>query len=689
MELNSYLFVICSATYATLAFFIAIQSKHVSNFVLSSCCGLTAVWSAASVVLTYPPMEGPLGLLDLIRLTSWYSYLLLLFRKTEISARWHLYGFGTVACGTLILGAMYYGLTSGTQQYALYSPPVALRLIICVFELLLIENLYLNLPESARWHIAIPCVLLGGLACFDILVSADTVLFHTSSTPLISARVVAMIIVAPLLVLAASRGQRWREPVRLSRAAVFHSATLVLSGSVLLALALAGEVLRRFNNSLGWLAELSLLFAGVIGMLLFLSSRSARSIMHRIVIRHFFADRYDYRRQWLECIGTLSGTGTVERTSLPYRAIRAVADVVDSPSGALFLLDQGTGDMSWAGSWNMPSTTTLSASHELVHSLKINDQVIELNQSTSVRLEYESQDAIQRLGPAWLVIPLLQAEGTIGMVVVGPPRVSFRLDQEVFDLLRIVGREVATYIAEQRATEIIFQTRNLHDYGKRFTFVAHDIKNVSSQLALLLSNAQSHIQNPEFQSDMLETVRASVEKIDGLLKRLDEPDTRQAPASITPLPRLNAIVTAYQRVRKVALTVVHDGSTGTIAMSPDAFDTAVTHLLNNAVDAALGQTVQLRLNHEAEQVIVEIIDHGIGMSESFIRDELFAPFRTHKQGGSGIGAFQARELVKEAGGQLLVTSEQGVGTTMRLIFTRADRTRVQPEERTLVSAVGD
>jgi putative PEP-CTERM system histidine kinase len=308
---------------------------------------------------------------------------------------------------------------------------------------------------------------------------------------------------------------------------------------------------------------------------------------------------------------------------------------------------------------------------------------------TSSETPLDKQDTIRRLGSVWLAIPLVHSEGTIGMVVVGPPRVTFRLDQEVYDLLRILGREVALYIAEQRATEVVLQTRNLHDYGKRFAFVAHDIKNVSSQLALLLSNAQIHIDNPEFQHDMLETVRASVEKIDGLLKRLDEPETRHAPMAITPLPRLEALIATYQRVRKVTVVVVHDGSTGTIAMSPDAFDTAITHLLNNAVEAAPGQTVQLRLGHEAARVLVEIIDHGAGMSEDFIRDDLFAPFKTHKEGGSGIGAFQARELIKEAGGQLLVTSEQGVGTTMSMVFTRADQAPFPSEGRALENAIGD
>ena len=631
-------------------------------------------------------MEGLVGFVDLLRIASWYCYLLLLYKRTEISARWHILGFCTILFIAICSGLIYLIVADVGNSYVLLSPPVIIRLVICIFELLLIENLYLNLPETARWHIAIPCVLLGALACFDILISADSVLFLSTSASLVSARVVATILVAPLLILAALRGQRWRKPIRLSRTAVFHSATLVLSGSVLLALALAGEVLRRFDESLGWIAELSLIFAGIVGTLLFFSSKSARSIMQRVITRHFFADRYDYRLEWLECIGTLSGTKTTERTSLPHRAIRAVADVVNSPSGALFLLDQSSGAMFWAGSWNMPSATSLDGSNYLVKLSVMSAQVIEVGQIDS---SVNDKDALSYLDPIWLAVPLRQLEKTIGIVVVGPPRVSFRLDQEVFDLLRIIGQEVATYIAEQRATEVVLQSRNLHDYGKRFAFVAHDIKNVSSQLALLLNNARTYIENPEFQQDMLETVRASVEKIDGLLKRLDEPETRQAPTSITPLPRLEALVAAYQRVRQVTLKIIHDGSTGTVAMSPDAFDTAITHILNNAVEASPGQPVQLKLHHEAKQVVVDIIDHGSGMSLEFIRDKLFAPFSTAKKGGSGIGAFQARELIKEAGGQLLVTSEQGIGTTMRVILTRSDLFSPRSDVRTLSNAIGE
>ena len=671
IELNSYLFIVCSATYATLSALIAIQARKWTNLLLATCCAVTAVWAGGFAVAPQPTLLGATGLLDVTRVLAWYVYLLHLYQRFCIGSRWQIRAFSGVAVAAAVLGLIsaFPNGTGGQEPTSLLSLPIAIRLTLSVCELLLIENLYLNLPEHARWHVAMPCVLLGGLACFDILASADIVLFHHASLSIQGARAVAMVIVAPLLAIAATRGQRWNEPIRLSRSAVFHSATLVLSGSVLLALAIAGELLRRLNGTWGWVAELSLVFAGLIGLLLFLSSRSARSLVHRLVVHHFFADRYDYRRQWLDCISTLSGTGTNERVALHTRAIRAVADIVDSPNGALFLREGNTGMLAWAGSWNMQAGSALSAEHPLVVGARGGDWVVDVRHLDQAVM---TTPPLRELGRAWLAIPLTHTVGMIGMVVVGPPRVPFRTDQEVFDLLRIIGREVATYIAEQRATEVMLQTRDLHDYSKRFAFVAHDIKNVSSQLALLLSNSEHHIGNPEFQRDMLDTVRLSVSKIDGLLMRLEQPTTDSAPASIAPVPRLEALLTTYQRVRRATIAFDHDGSTGKVAMSPDAFDMAVTHLLNNAVEASPGQVVHVRAHHEAARVTIHIVDHGGGMSPEFVRDQLFRPFQSEKKGGSGIGAFQARELLREAGGDLVVISEQGVGTTMRIVLARAD-----------------
>jgi signal transduction histidine kinase len=56
------------------------------------------------------------------------------------------------------------------------------------------------------------------------------------------------------------------------------------------------------------------------------------------------------------------------------------------------------------------------------------------------------------------------------------------------------------------------------------------------------------------------------------------------------------------------------------------------------------------------------------MNPEFIRTRLFKPFHSSKPGGFGIGAFEARELVRSMGGRLDVESREGLGTRFRIIL---------------------
>jgi signal transduction histidine kinase len=56
------------------------------------------------------------------------------------------------------------------------------------------------------------------------------------------------------------------------------------------------------------------------------------------------------------------------------------------------------------------------------------------------------------------------------------------------------------------------------------------------------------------------------------------------------------------------------------------------------------------------------------MSPEFVRTRLFKPFHSSKPGGFGIGAFEARELIRAMGGRLDVESREGLGTRFRILL---------------------
>jgi putative PEP-CTERM system histidine kinase len=238
------------------------------------------------------------------------------------------------------------------------------------------------------------------------------------------------------------------------------------------------------------------------------------------------------------------------------------------------------------------------------------------------------------------------------------------LEWEAFDLLRAAGRQAASYLAEERSTKGLRDSELLTEYSKRFAFVVHDIKNLASQLGLIVTNARRYIDNPEFQRDMLKTVEDSVARMNHLLSQL-KADGAAAPHPVDPA----AIVAAVAAEFSVAAETDSDAEGCSVALAADRLRSALTHLVQNALDAsAAGDRVVVRTRRSSGRFLIDVVDRGIGMDEAFIRNELFLPFRSTKSGGYGIGAFQTRELIRSAGGDIEVISRPGAGTTMRIIL---------------------
>jgi putative PEP-CTERM system histidine kinase len=257
----------------------------------------------------------------------------------------------------------------------------------------------------------------------------------------------------------------------------------------------------------------------------------------------------------------------------------------------------------------------------------------------------------------------------IGFVVLAAPRAPAKLTWESFDLLLALGQQVAAFLEEERATRALLESRALIDYSRRFSFVIHDIKNVSGQLGLMISNMQKFGEREEFRADMIRGMESATRKLGGLVGRLrpEAPD-REAPEIVDVAQMIAEITRQLDSTEQpVRARIATDAAR--VRIVPSDMHAILTHLVTNAIEASEGgDEVVIGLECDCGMAVIEVEDRGSGMSAEYIRNELFVPLHSTKAQGHGMGAFQARELARAAGGEIEVVSAVGRGTSMRIVL---------------------
>ncbi len=511
------------------------------------------------------------------------------------------------------------------------------RLGLAVFGLMLVEQLIRRAHPQARWGVRPLVIALAGVFGFDLFMFADAMLFGRIDPDIWVARAIANTIVVPFIAVSTARNTGWAIEMHMSRGVVFHTTALFVSGALLLAVAGAGYIIRYFGGDWGRALSIELVFAALLLGALVIGSGRFRAWLKVFVSKHFFSYRYDYREEWLRFTRTLATESAVQ--GVQERVVMALADLVESPSGGLWLADATRGFVP-AARWNMPVVAAVEPAGGALTSF------------------------LERTG--WVV--------NLGEFATEPTRYPglFDVDWEVHDLLKTASRQAASYLGEIRATEALLEARKFDAFNRMSAFVVHDLKNLVAQLSLMLKNAERHRDNAEFQRDMLATVEHVVDRMNGLMLQLR--------AGTTPVekPRLIELEPAVRRVC-AAKSGAHapielDLMPGVLALGhDDRLEHVIGHLVQNALDAtAGGGRVTVRLDRDGEFARIEVGDTGAGMSEDFIRERLFKPFETTKAAGMGIGVYESAQYVAGLGGRMLVDSTPNAGTRVRVLLPSAD-----------------
>ncbi len=663
------------------AILLARRDQSIASLWLIAAATMTAAWAGAVGLASryggdYLTLVSP-G--ETLRSAAWLAFLVsLLARSWRLDERMSSSFVIAVAMGFTIAAQLAMDLAdelTGAEP----SPAIAYlfllsRLAVAIGGLVLVHNIYINTADANRWSIRLLCIGLAFLFGYDLNMYTLRFLSGTVSWDLFAVRGFANALVVPLIALSASRNRLWN--LQVSRQVVFHTLSLIGIGGYLIVMAIAAWALRLLGGDWGKLLQIGFLVATMILAAVVVFSGRFRASARVWINKHFFAYKYDYRQEWLRLIGTVSRSGP-GFGGLAERVIQGVCDIVDSPGGALYVPGED-GGFELAARWNYRNLVTgrVDADSGLLRYLGDRGRIVDVGELRGGGGEYGAMEApgfVLADKQAWLIVPLIHLERLAGFITLERSRADRELNWEDFDLLRTVGRQAASYIAEAASQAALSEAQKFDEFNRRFAFIMHDIKNLVSQLSLVARNAERHADNPDFRADMVATLQSSVGKMNDLLARLAQHNSGKADeaATVDVSAVVRGVVDAKVKVH-AALSLTSGPLPLQVVGDSGRLEQVFTHLIQNAIDASdPGAPVTVALRKDGGMARADIADHGVGMSPAFVRNELFKPFRSTKAGGFGIGAYEAREIVRALGGRLDVVSREGEGTLFSVLLPLA------------------
>jgi signal transduction histidine kinase len=208
--------------------------------------------------------------------------------------------------------------------------------------------------------------------------------------------------------------------------------------------------------------------------------------------------------------------------------------------------------------------------------------------------------------------------------------------------------------------------------------LAHEIRNPLSTLSLnldLLAEDFEHAESPRDRRALqrVERLRHEVGRLHGIVENFLR-FARVRDLKLVPTD-LNAVVDELRdfyeptaAARGVVIRTQFANDLPPALIDIDLFNQALLNLILNA-DHAMpsGGDLMMRTHREAESVLIDVIDTGIGMTDD-VRGRIFNAFYSTRPGGSGLGLPTTRKIVEAHGGTISVRSEPGKGSqfTIRL-----------------------
>lgn len=674
MVLATGFYQLVALVYAAFAGFLMVRGSRtrITAFFAIALAG-TAIWAQSFILARYGFV--PVAAFDImaaLRDCAWLalSLVLMYLPRGNRSYWWTAFVVSAVLVSLQLLLTSTPGLI-GTVA-GIRVDAALMRVCITILGFFLIENVLRNTSKAEFWALKHWAIGLSGILLFQLVARIPEFLTHNGEFSGSLASPLVFLIAFPLFVVSSTRVPQVQLRFHSSRAFVFHTATLVGAGILLQGTALAAWYVRSYGGTNATALAIVVAFSGLASIAAALSSGTVRSRIRLLINEYFFAFKYDYRVEWEKVIRGLTSD---LNTPIAERALRALCDLLDTSGGSIWLYRE---------SWQQFISSAKLGMTVHAMSIREDDEKIAILRNDIrplVQLKAvatgESQHSafLSCVDEGWIMIPLRQRSSLIGFAILAKPRVERSLDWEDEALVRLVAMQVTAYLVQEETSQSLADARQLEDFNKRFAFIVHDVKNTIGQLSLMVRNVSQFGDRKEFRDDMVITLGNAVDRLSSLLTSLTVVGSQPAGAgSQRQAVDLNEFLASFcdeKRNLGYPLNFQKLSVNATTLTDSVALRRVLEHVLSNALEASPpGNPVDIALKQKEKAFLIVVTDRGVGMTQQFINEELFRPLKTTKRGGSGLGAFQIRELMRTLSGDVSVESHVGEGTEVTLSLPR-------------------
>jgi putative PEP-CTERM system histidine kinase len=546
-----------------------------------------------------------------------------------------------------------------------------LFIVLNLWILVLLEQLYRSANLQVRWAIWPLVIALASVAIFDFVLYAQATMVGGIDFDFWYSRGFLALFVAPLLLVSTRRVKNGEVRIFVSRNVVFYSSMLMIAGAYLLLMALAGYVINYIGGEWGSLVSIGFLMLSGIVLIALLITESLRRRVKVFIAKNFFANKYEYRDEWLDLIEKIETTSGESHYQM---ATHIMMSKVDALRGAI-----------------TKKVTNQHYQQQYCHGINIDEnieeQLIEVGKFCQQQgwivdvNEYEQSPMIYpnlvldiarcKEQNIQIIVPIFIGKAFYGLFVLADENKIKQLNWEDRDLLFAVSKQLGNFISLYEATDKLSESKQFDAFNRMSAFLVHDLKNVQAQLALITTNAEKHRDNPEFIADVFETVESATGRLAKVLSQLRKKQVEQSSNRKIDLAKTITKVVSQCNVQQPQVSFEYDGNYCSL-IDHEAFHSVMHHLIQNAQEATENHGwVKVTLTEKKRTIRITIEDNGCGMSAEFINTRLFRPFDTTKgNAGMGIGVFEAKQFFETMAGTIKVesTPKQGTVFTIDLPF---------------------